>query len=208
MVRPGYWHHAFSIACGTGSSEPVRFAEHRSVADHTANDVHGDGGRHDATGGRHDSDRRDCRARADIERRGDIDNSGALDLSSYLNRRLNGVHVNEVQNNPLPAGRELSGLHRFAPSRHTAGAVGLHGRRATESALRRSGQLGSDSSHGDLLRRAHARVESAVRSQHARRRPVDPDQGRSQRTRHEGPGDVRQRRAPFARVRTWRQPFQ
>ena len=30
-----------------------------------------------------------------------IDNSGALDLSSYLNRRLNGVHVNEVQNNPL-----------------------------------------------------------------------------------------------------------
>jgi hypothetical protein len=31
----------------------------------------------------------------------DIDNSGALDLSSYLSQRLNGVHVNEVQNNPL-----------------------------------------------------------------------------------------------------------
>jgi outer membrane receptor protein involved in Fe transport len=31
----------------------------------------------------------------------DIDNSGALDLSSYLNQRLNGVHVNEVQNNPF-----------------------------------------------------------------------------------------------------------
>jgi outer membrane receptor protein involved in Fe transport len=30
-----------------------------------------------------------------------IDNSGALDLSSYLNRRLNGVHVNEVQSNPV-----------------------------------------------------------------------------------------------------------
>jgi hypothetical protein len=31
----------------------------------------------------------------------DIDNSGALDLSDFLNRRLNGVHVNEVQNNPF-----------------------------------------------------------------------------------------------------------
>ena len=31
----------------------------------------------------------------------DIDNSGALDLASYLNQRLNGVHVNEVQNNPF-----------------------------------------------------------------------------------------------------------
>jgi outer membrane receptor protein involved in Fe transport len=32
---------------------------------------------------------------------GDIDRSGALDLSSYMNLRLNGVHVNETQNNPL-----------------------------------------------------------------------------------------------------------
>jgi len=31
----------------------------------------------------------------------DIDKSGALDLASYLNLRLNGVHVNEVQNNPF-----------------------------------------------------------------------------------------------------------
>jgi len=31
----------------------------------------------------------------------DIENSGALDLSDFLNRRLNGVHVNEVQNNPF-----------------------------------------------------------------------------------------------------------
>ena len=31
----------------------------------------------------------------------DIDNSGALDLSDFLNRRMNGVHVNEVQNNPF-----------------------------------------------------------------------------------------------------------
>ena len=31
----------------------------------------------------------------------DIDNSGALDLASYLNLRLNGVHVNETQSNPF-----------------------------------------------------------------------------------------------------------
>jgi outer membrane receptor protein involved in Fe transport len=31
----------------------------------------------------------------------DIDNSGALDLSDFLNRRMNGVYVNEVQSNPF-----------------------------------------------------------------------------------------------------------
>ena len=31
----------------------------------------------------------------------DIENSGALDVSEFLNRRLNGVHVNEVQSNPF-----------------------------------------------------------------------------------------------------------
>ena len=31
----------------------------------------------------------------------DIDRSGALDLASYLNQRLNGVHINETQNNPF-----------------------------------------------------------------------------------------------------------
>jgi len=33
----------------------------------------------------------------------DIAASGALDLSDFLNRRLNGVHVNEVQGNPFQA---------------------------------------------------------------------------------------------------------
>ncbi len=31
----------------------------------------------------------------------DIRESGALDVSDFLNRRLNGVHVNEIQNNPF-----------------------------------------------------------------------------------------------------------
>ena len=33
----------------------------------------------------------------------DIEESGALDLSDFLNRRLNGVYVNEVQGNPFQA---------------------------------------------------------------------------------------------------------
>src|SRR5215813_5614585 len=31
----------------------------------------------------------------------DIDNSGALNLADFLNRRMNGVHVNEMQGNPF-----------------------------------------------------------------------------------------------------------
>jgi outer membrane receptor protein involved in Fe transport len=31
----------------------------------------------------------------------DIDRSGAVDVSDFLNRRLDGVHVNEIQNNPF-----------------------------------------------------------------------------------------------------------
>jgi outer membrane receptor protein involved in Fe transport len=31
----------------------------------------------------------------------DIDTSGALDLTSYMNQRLTGVHINETQNNPF-----------------------------------------------------------------------------------------------------------
>ena len=34
---------------------------------------------------------------------GDIANSGAIDLSAFLNRRLNAVHLNELQGNPVQA---------------------------------------------------------------------------------------------------------
>ena len=34
---------------------------------------------------------------------GDLDDSGALDLSAFLNRRLAGVHINEIQGNPVQA---------------------------------------------------------------------------------------------------------
>ena len=54
--------------------------------------------------------------------------------------------------------------------------------------------------------RADARIESALRSQHARWRAVASNQGRPQQPRHEGAGDLRQRRPPRARVRARRQP--
>src|ERR1700704_1289641 len=39
----------------------------------------------------------------------DIQQSGALELSDFLNRRLNGVHVNEVQGNPFQSGVNYRG---------------------------------------------------------------------------------------------------
>ena len=52
---------------------------------------------------------------------------------------------------------------------------------------------------------ADAGLESAVRAEHARRRAVDPDQGRPHASGHHRAGDLRQRRAPGARVRARRQ---
>ena len=46
---------------------------------------------------------------------------------------------------PVPAGRELSRLYRFAAARHAAGPVDLPGRRAPEPAVRRRRELGPDS---------------------------------------------------------------
>jgi outer membrane cobalamin receptor len=40
----------------------------------------------------------------------DIDRSGALDVSDFLNRRVNGIHVNETQGNPFQPD-ELPRLH-------------------------------------------------------------------------------------------------
>ena len=122
----------------------------------------------------------------------DIEASGALDLSDFLNRRLNGVLRQRDAGQSLSAGRELSRLHRVAAAGHAAGPVGLHGRRTAEPAVRRRGELGSDSAHGDRIDDADAGIESAVRTQHARRRAVDSDQGRSQQPGHVGAGDLRQ----------------
>ena len=69
----------------------------------------------------------------------------------------------------VSARRQLSRLHGVAAARHAAGAVGLHGRRAAESAVRRRRELGPDSADGDRLHGVDAGVEPDVRPQHARR---------------------------------------
>jgi len=41
----------------------------------------------------------------------DIEDSGALDLSDFMNRRLNGVHLNEVQGNPFQSDLNYRGYN-------------------------------------------------------------------------------------------------
>ena len=118
----------------------------------------------------------------------------ALSTSAdFLNRRLDGGSRQRDPEQSVPAGRELSRLHGLAAARHAAGTLGLHGRRAPQPAVRRRRELGFDPAHRDLVARADARLESAVRAQHPRRRAVDPDQGRRPR-----PGHARFRRSTAA----------
>ena len=49
----------------------------------------------------------------------EIDNSGALDVSDFLNRRMNGVHVNEAQNIPSSRMSTTAGTpHRLCSAHH------------------------------------------------------------------------------------------
>jgi outer membrane receptor protein involved in Fe transport len=48
-----------------------------------------------------DRDVNEIAAPVQLASQGDIVNSGALDLSDFLNRRINGVYLNEIQGNPL-----------------------------------------------------------------------------------------------------------
>ena len=73
----------------------------------------------------------------------DIEASGALDVSDFLNRRFNGVFVNEMQGNPFQPDLNYRGYTASPLLGHAAGSVDLHGRRAAESALWRRRQLGS-----------------------------------------------------------------
>src|SRR5260221_556319 len=79
---------------------------------------------------------------------------------------------------PLSARRHLSRVQRFASARHASRDLGVPGRRAHQRAVRRHGELGSDPGLRDLDDQPHSRFEPLVRSEHARRRAVDPDQER------------------------------
>ena len=102
----------------------------------------------------------------------DIDNSGALDVSDFLNRRMNGVHVNEVQNNPFQPDVNYRG-YTASPLLGTPQGLSVY-----MDGVRLNQPFGEVVSW-DLIPRiaigvddADARVESDVRPQHARRRAV------------------------------------
>ena len=109
--------------------------------------------------------------------------SGALDLSDFLNRRLNGVHVNEMQGNPFQPDVNYRG-YTASPLLGTPQGLSVY-----MDGVRLNQPFGDVVSwdliprDGDRVDDADARIESAVRPQHARRRAVDPDQGRPQRRR-------------------------
>ena len=82
------------------AQEPIGGAI-RQTARPAPGHVRRDGDRHDAAARRRAAGRRRCPAPVQTATDRDIDSSGALDLSDFLNRRMNGVYVNEVQNNPF-----------------------------------------------------------------------------------------------------------
>ena len=97
----------------------------------------------------------------------DIEESGALDLADFMNRRLNGVYLNEIAGEPVSARCEFPRLHGFSPARNAGRHFGLSGRRAAESAVRRRGELGSDPQERDLRDYADAGIGPFVRAEHA-----------------------------------------
>ena len=108
----------------------------------------------------------------------DITASGALDLSDFLNRRLNGVHVNEVQGNPFQPDVNYRG-YTASPLLGTPQGLSVY-----MDGVRLNQPFGEVVSwdlipaHRHRLDHADAGIESAVRPEHARRRAVDSDQGR------------------------------
>ena len=134
----------------------------------------------------------------------DIENSGALDLSDFLNRRLNGVHVNEVQGNPFQPDVNYRG-YTASPLLGTPQGLSVY-----MDGVRLNQPFG-DVVSWDLIPRiaissthADARLESAVRAEHARRRARHSDEGRLDGAGHDRAGDLRQRRAALGRVRARR----
>ena len=115
----------------------------------------------------------------------DIDASGALDLSDFLNRRFNGVFVNEMQGNPFQPDVNYRG-YTASPLLGTPQGLSVY-----MDGVRLNQPFGDVVSWdlipriGDRLDDADARLESAVRPEHARRRAVDPDQGRPTAARHQ-----------------------
>ena len=141
-----------------------------------ADDLHRHGRRNDAAAGCRAAAREDPRARADRDRATSRERRPRPRRlpQQPAERRAR----QRVAGQPVSARRQLPRVHRFPAARHAAGTLRLHGRRAAEPAVRRGRELGSDPAHRDLVEHAHAGLQSAVRLEHARRRPLDSNEGR------------------------------
>ena len=73
----------------------------------------------------------------------DLDESGALDVADLLNRRLNGVHVNEIQGNPFQPDVSYRGF-TASPLLGTPQGVSITWTAASQPAVWRRGELGPD----------------------------------------------------------------
>jgi hypothetical protein len=107
-----------------------------------------------------------------------VQDSGALDLADFLNRRLNGVNVNEVHGNPFQPDVNYRG-YTASPLLGTPQGLSVY-----LDGVRLNQPFG-DVVSWDLIsaRRdrgddAHAGIESAVRVEHAGRCALGGDQGR------------------------------
>ena len=79
---------------------------------------------------------------------------------------------------PPATGPALPGIRRLPAAGPAAGHRRVPGRRADQRAVRRHGELGADPADRDRVRAPDAGIQSAVRTQRARRRHRHPHQGR------------------------------
>ena len=99
---------------------------------------------------------------------------------------------------PAAARPAVPRLPRVAAAGRAAGDVGLHRRRPAERTVRRHAELGPDPDGGGPLREPDARVEPALRAEHAGRRAVAGDEDRLLRSRRRGSPAGRIVRPPAA----------
>ena len=122
----------------------------------------------------------------------DIDRSGAIDVADFLNRRLDSVHVNEVQSNPFQPDVNYRG-YTASPLLGTPQGLSVY-----MDGVRLNQPFGDIVSWdliprtGDLVDGADAGLESAVRAQHARRCALARDERRRPRSGHVDSSDLRQ----------------
>ena len=135
-----------------------------------------------------------------------IETSGALDLSDFLNRRLNGVHVNEMQGNPFQPDVNYRG-YTASPLLGTPQGLSVY-----MDGVRLNQPFGEVVSW-DLIPRLAICSTTLMPGSNplfglntlGGALSIQTKDGRNS-PRHDGAGDLRQRRAARARVRARRQP--